>query len=128
MHRSSISQYEEGQLIARCLRGEKTAWDTMFECYHPQLVLVIRAMLHGEGALEQAEEIAAAVWSSLCIGSYARLRRYDPRVGRLIGYLGGLARREIGKGRRSRRTRYSRECLAATCTTRDPTPSITTAM
>jgi DNA-directed RNA polymerase specialized sigma24 family protein len=113
MHRSSISPCEEEQLIARCLRGENTAWETMFECYHPQLVLVIRAMLHGEGAIEQAEEIAAAVWSSLCSAAYARLRQYDPRAGRLLGYLASMARREISKGRRSKRTRYSRECMVA---------------
>ena len=30
MYRSSISPYEEERLVARCLRGEDTAWETMF--------------------------------------------------------------------------------------------------
>jgi len=113
MHRSSQPSSEEERLIARCLRGEDTAWETMFHLYHPQLVSIIKALLHGEGALEQAEEIAAAVWSSLCCEAYTRLRQYDPRAGRLLGYLASMARREIRSGRRSKRTRYSRECMAA---------------
>ena len=100
MYRSSISPYEEERLVARCLCGEDTAWETMFHLYHPQLVSIIKAMMHGEGAMEQAEEIAAAVWSSLCSEAYTRLRQYDPRVGRLLGYLASMARREIRRGRR----------------------------
>jgi len=113
MHLSSHPPYEEERLVARCLRGEDTAWETMFQHYHPRLVSIIKVMMHGEGALEQAEEIAAAVWSSLCSEAYTRLRQYDPRAGRLLGYLASMARREIRRGRRSKQIRYSRECMAA---------------
>ena len=113
MYRSSHSPYEEERLVARCLRGEDTAWETMFHLYHPQLVSIIKAMMHGESGMEQAEEIAAAVWSSLCGEAYTRLRQYDPQAGRLLGYLASMARREIRRGRRSERNRYSRECRAA---------------
>ena len=61
MNLSSLSRDEEERLVARCLRGE--------------------------GAMEQAEEIAAAVWSSLCGEAYTRLRQYDLRAGRLLTYL-----------------------------------------
>ena len=104
---------DEERLVARCLRGEASAWEMMFNLYHPQLVSIIKAMMHGEGAAEQAEEIAAAVWSSLCSEAFTRLRHFDPHVGRLLGYLANMARSEIRKGRRSKRSRYSRECMAA---------------
>ncbi len=92
---------DEERLVARCLRGEASAWEMMFNLYHPQLVSIIKAMMHGEGAAEQAEEIAAAVWSSLCSEAFTRLRHFDPHVGRLLGYLANMARSEIRKGRRS---------------------------
>jgi len=109
----SLALSEEERLVARCLRGEDTAWETMFHLYHPQLVSIIQALMQGEGATEQAEEIAAAVWSSLCSEAYTRLRQYDPRAGRLLGYLASMARREIQRGRRSQRNRHFRECMAA---------------
>ena len=113
MNRPSLPLSDEERLVARCLRGEDTAWETMFRSYHPQLVSIIKGLMHGEGAMEQAEEIAAAVWSSLCSEAFTRLRQYDPRAGRLLGYLASMARSEIRRGRRSKRSRYSRECIAA---------------
>ncbi len=113
MQLSSLSRDEEERLVARCLRGEDAAWELMFHLYHPQLLSIIRALMRGEGAMEQAEEIAAAVWSSLCSEAFTRLRQYDPRVGRLLGYLASMAQSEIRRGRRSKRSRYSRECMAA---------------
>ena len=86
----------------RCLRGEDTAWQTMFRLYHPQLVSIIKCLMHNESGIEQAEEIAAAVWSSLCSEAYTRLRQYDPRAGRLLVYLASMARKEIWRGRRAR--------------------------
>ncbi len=113
MQLSSLSRDEEERLVARCLRGEDAAWEMMFHLYHPQLLSIIRVLMRGEGAMEQAEEIAAAVWSSLCSEAFTRLRQYDPRAGRLLGYLASMARIEIRRGRRSKRNRYSRECMAA---------------
>ena len=69
--------------------------------------------MHGEGAMEQAEEIAAVVWSSLCSEAYTRLRQYDPQTGPLLGYLASMARREIQRGRRSKWRRYCPACMAA---------------
>jgi hypothetical protein len=113
MHLSSHPRSEEERLVARCLRGEDTAWETMFHVYHPQLVSIIKALMRGEGAVEQAEEIAAVVWSSLCSEADSRLRQYDARAGRLLVYLASMARREIWTGRRSERNRHLRECMAA---------------
>jgi DNA-directed RNA polymerase specialized sigma24 family protein len=100
---------EEEQLVARCLRGEDAAWTTLFHLYHPKLLTIIRWLIHNEGGAEQAEEVAATVWSSLCSEGYSRLRRYDPRAGRLLGYLSAVARREIWRRRRSDRSRSLRE-------------------
>ena len=113
MNLPSLSRDEEERLVARCLRGEDTAWEMMFHLYHPQLVSIITAMMHGEGAMEQAEEIAAAIWSSLCSEAFTRLRQYDPRAGRLLAYLASMARSEIRRARRSKRSRYSHKCMAA---------------
>jgi len=113
MQLPSLSRDEEERLVARCLRGEDAAWEMMFHLYHPQLLSIIRTLMHGEGAMEQAEEIAAAVWSSLCSEAFTRLRQYDPRVGPLLGYLKSLAKDEIRRGRRSKQSRCSRECMAA---------------
>jgi len=104
---------EEELIVTRCLRGEDTAWETMFQHYHPRLVSIIRVEMNGRGSPDQAEEIAASVWCSLCGEAYARLRRYDPRAGRLLAYLAGLARRVIWKRRREEQNRRSRECRAA---------------
>lgn len=113
MYRPSHPPYEEERLVAGCLRGEDTAWETMFDVYHPKLVSIINAILHGESGAEEAEEIAAVVWSSLCSEAFTRLREYDPHTGRLLGYLASIARREIWRERRSNRHRHFRESKAA---------------
>jgi hypothetical protein len=113
MYSSSHRPYDEERLVARCLRGEVTAWEMMFDLYNPKLMSIIKILLHRENGTEQAEDIASAVWSSLCSAPYTRLRRYDPQAGRLLSYLAAMARREIWRERRSMRSRYSRECSVA---------------
>ena len=97
MHRTSFSPYEEEGLVARCLRGEDTAWEVMFRLYHPRLVSIIKAEMNWQCSTDQAEEIAASIWCSLCSETYSRLRRYDPQIGGLLTYLRALSRREIWK-------------------------------
>jgi hypothetical protein len=104
---------EEERLVSRCLRVDAAAWRSLFQLYHPKLLIIIKFLIGDGSGTEQAEEIAAAVWSSLCSEGYSRLRRYDPRTGRLLTYLAAMARREIWKERRSERSRYSRECSVA---------------
>jgi hypothetical protein len=103
----------EERLVARCLWNDEEAWQIMFRDYHPRLVRRIKSMICGGDGTEQAEEIAAAVWSLLCSRDFPLLRRYDAKAGRLISYMAGLARRELWKMRRSARHRQSRESLAA---------------
>ena len=112
--RCSVQQsFDDVQLIARCLEGEDAAWEAMFHRYHPRLVSIIGSLIRGESGEEQAEEIAAAVWYTLCSQAYSRLRHYDQREGRLLGYLVGMARREIQQQRRAERNRHTRECKVA---------------
>lgn len=109
MCQSNHCSYDEVRLVALCLRGDDTSWETMFDLYHPKLVSIIKALMRGENGTDQAEEIAAAVWSSLCNKAFARLRRYDPETGRLLNFLAAQARREIWRNRRSQRCRHLRE-------------------
>jgi hypothetical protein len=113
MYQSSHFPDDEERLVARCLCGEVAAWETLFEVYHPKLVSIIEVLTRGEKGAEQAEDIAAAVWSSLCTEAGTRLRRYDPQTGKLLSYLAAMARREIWRQRRSKRSRYTRECSVA---------------
>jgi hypothetical protein len=103
---------DEEELVSRCLEGEEDAWETLFHLYHRDLVSIISSQLQRDDT-EQAEEIAARVWSTLLNDDCLRLRRYDARLGRLLNFLGGIARREIWKGRRAERNRHTREHRAA---------------
>jgi hypothetical protein len=113
MNWSSLSRDEEERLVARCLRGEDTAWEMIFHLYHPRLVSIIKAEMNWQCSTDQAEEIAASIWCSLCSETYSRLRRYDPEIGRLLTYLRALARREIWKKGREEKNRRSRERRSA---------------
>lgn len=109
MRHSDQAEPDLDRLIARCLQGEEAAWDVMFERYQPHLLSYVLYLLRGEGGVEQAEEIAAAVWCSLCSDSFVRLRKFDPAVGGLLRYLGLLARGEIWRRKRADRSRITRE-------------------
>ena len=114
--------YDDEATVAGCLRGENSAWEAMFRHYHPRLVSIIKAEMNWQCNTDQAEEIAASIWCSLCSESYALLRQYDPQVGRLLTYLKVLARGEIWKRRREEKNRRSRErCSARSEVTTDKT-------
>ena len=113
MHRPSFSPYEEEGLVTRCLLGEDTAWEVMFHLYHPRLVSIIKAEMNWQCSTDQAEEIAASIWCSLCSNAYSRLRRFDPQIGGLLTYLRALVRREIWKKTREEKNRRSRERRSA---------------
>jgi DNA-directed RNA polymerase specialized sigma24 family protein len=109
MHQIVHIPREEELLVERCLRGDETAWDLLFNMYHPRLVSIIRSLTRGGYLAAQPEEIAAEVWCTLCHGANARLRHFNPRMGRLIDYLAGIARRELWNLRRAERNRRFRE-------------------
>jgi hypothetical protein len=109
MHSIVYLPSEEEVLIERCLQGEHAAWEVMFKVYHPRLLAIIRSLTRGDYLVEQPDEIASAVWCTLCNQAYYRLRHFNPRMGRLIDYLAGMARREIWNVRRAARNRRFRE-------------------
>jgi hypothetical protein len=109
-----IVRTEEEWLVERCLHGDAAAWQDLFDLNNPPLLGIIRSSMGIGSSPEQAEEIAAAVWSSLCSQDYARLRRwYELGSGKLLYSLSALARREIWRWRRSERCRHFRECCVA---------------
>jgi hypothetical protein len=122
----SCITYDDEAIIAGCLRGENSAWEAMFRHYHPRLVSIIKAEMNWQCNTDQAEEIAASIWCSLCSESYSRLRQYDPQVGRLLTYLKALARGEIWNRRRAEKNRRSLERRSARseATTDETQPAI----
>lgn len=113
MHSCPLKPSDEAKLIARCLEGDESAWAILFGRYHQPLLLIVRSLIKNDSLAEPAEEITARVWCSLCGDTYSRLRRYDPRFGRLLDYLVGMARNEMLRGRRAERNRISREYRVA---------------
>jgi len=113
MHWYVPASSDEQGLVVRCLHGDERAWATLFSTYHPPLLLVVRSLTRGESRVEQAEEITAKVWCSLCSDGYSRLRRYDARLGGLLNFLVGMSRNEVLSSRRADRNRLSRECRVA---------------
>ena len=62
----SDQMYDDEATVAGCLRGENSAWEAMFRHYHPRLVSIIKAEMNWQCSTDQAEEIAASIWCSLC--------------------------------------------------------------
>ncbi len=105
---------DEARLVRRCLDGDREAWNTLFEVYQPHLLAIIRSLSRDAIGGEQAEDIASRVWYTLCNDpTYSRLRHFDPRLGRFLTYLTGIARKEIKRGQRAEGNRHLRESLAA---------------
>jgi DNA-directed RNA polymerase specialized sigma24 family protein len=113
MYHSNLSRHDEERLVACCLQGDLESWEMMFDLYHPRLVSTIRVLLRGVNGGQQAEDIAAAVWSLLWRDPDKRLRRYNPEAGRLLSFLTSIARRELSKERRSSQRRHFREFIVA---------------
>lgn len=105
---------EEQRLVARCMLGDKEAWATMFREYHPGLISYLKLLTRlwgGDG--EQAEEVAAAVWCSLYVGTDKALKRYNPEAGSLLRFLKFEARSVFSRWLRSEKRGRLRECKVA---------------
>ncbi|MBI3466180.1 MAG: sigma-70 family RNA polymerase sigma factor [Planctomycetes bacterium] len=103
------------QLVDRCLKGDPTAWDTMYHLFHHGLMASVKLLL-GPGAWDKnlVEEIVARVWYALVSRDGEVLDRFDPSRGcRLSTYLAQLARSEISRFFRSERRRRNRERTAS---------------
>lgn len=99
------------QLVDRCLNGDPSAWDAMYQLFHHGLMASVKLLL-GPGAWDRnlIEEIVARVWYSLVSRDGEVLDRFDPSRGcRLSTYLAQLARSEISRFFRSEQRRRNRE-------------------
>ncbi|MCC7087166.1 MAG: hypothetical protein IT427_19360 [Pirellulales bacterium] len=98
-------------LVGRCLNGDKSAWQEMYDQCQPKLLLSVRSLIGRNGhGVNLAEEIAARVWLSLVAANGVLLNRYDANRGsRLTTFLASLARHELLKHWRGEQRREDRE-------------------
>jgi len=87
--------FAEYALVERCRAGDQAAWSLLHATSHGPLLGPILKHLGRKNNLELAEEIAARVWASLVYENGRRLAAFDPGRGKLLRFLGALARQEI---------------------------------
>lgn len=105
----------DAKLVARCVAGEPAAWEMLYAQCHDSLCTGIRSMLRGSSFDDNlVDEIAARVWYALIDKDGQRLAKYSPTRGaRVITYIRGIARDEIGRHYRAEVRRRRRETVAA---------------
>ncbi len=84
---------DDEELVVRCLKNDRQAWNTLFTTCHPRIVARLCMLLgRRSNSLEIAHEIAAQVWLSLVADEGRALRHYNAGNGaRLFTYLNGIA-------------------------------------
>jgi DNA-directed RNA polymerase specialized sigma24 family protein len=99
------------ELVRRCLDGDFSGWQEMFDHCQPQLLATVRSLSKSDGGnTNLAEEIASRVWFSLVNMNGSLLERFDAHRGcRLTTFCNALARHELLKYWRSERRRENRE-------------------
>ena len=83
------------ELLAKCLEGQKRAWDAFVERYAPVIFAAVRGTLRGRGAAgeeQTAEDIAQDVFLRLIKNDLRLLRTYDPGRASLTTWLTIVAR------------------------------------
>ncbi|MBI2826666.1 MAG: hypothetical protein HYX69_18490 [Planctomycetia bacterium] len=101
-------------LVERCLDGDHSAWNELYDEFHEPLVLSIQLLL-GRSAKRQdlVDDIAAKVWFTVVDEEGKLLGRFDASRGcRLSTFLAGIARNEISGYFRAERRRAIREARA----------------
>jgi DNA-directed RNA polymerase specialized sigma24 family protein len=101
-------------LVKRCLGGDVTAWQEMFDLCQPHLLVSIRSVLKPYGLnTNLAEEIAARVWFSLVGANGNLLERFDAQRGcQLTTFVSALARHELLMYWRTEKRQRKREQAA----------------
>jgi DNA-directed RNA polymerase specialized sigma24 family protein len=99
----------EARLVQRCLDGDEAAWRALFDCYHPQVLRYVAALVGPAADREElTQEVAGRFWLALLVRGRARLRYFDPARGRLASFLFAIAAQQLlnlvrARGRRGRR-------------------------
>lgn len=100
---------QDRKLIERCLKGQSSAWETLYEQCHASVCDGIRSLLTCRNE-ELVDEIAASVWYRLVCDGCKLLASYDAakRV-RLASYLGAISKNAVRDYLRSERRRRHRQ-------------------
>ena len=82
------------QILAKCLEGQKPAWDAFVDRYGPVILAAVRHLLRVRGRAEQAtaEDIVQDVFLRLIKNDLRLLRSYDPVRASLATWLTIIAR------------------------------------
>ena len=98
------------ELVGRCLSGDASAWEELYEQHHETLLAAIESMFR-QTTLDPnlAEEIAGRVWYTIVTKRAVVLKRFDPARGRLTSFLINVAKNEAGILFRSEKRRRVRE-------------------
>jgi DNA-directed RNA polymerase specialized sigma24 family protein len=87
---------DDRSLVDLCLAGDPAAIDRLIRRCHPRVLAVVTRRLgarHRDGELPA--ELAQRFWCWLVGRGWDPLGRFDPRLGSIDAYLGGLARGRV---------------------------------
>jgi hypothetical protein len=105
---------DDRSLVDLCLAGDAAAIDRLIRRCHPGVLRAIGNALglrHRNGELPA--EIAQRFWCQLVRRGWSLLDRFDPQLGSLDAYLGGLARSQVRSFFRQLRRARRREARLA---------------
>jgi DNA-directed RNA polymerase specialized sigma24 family protein len=111
------SPYPSGSdpsLLARCLSGDRLAWEEFCEACTPELRRLVRFFLGRNRDDDTTEEIVASVWYALLRDDARILRRYAPERSACLGcYLAGIVRCHVCRYVRAESERSRHACQLA---------------
>ena len=109
---------KEKKLVDRCVRGEVSAWEELYEQHHPALMRSVAILLGSRGADRNlVDELAAQVWYCLVDEDGALLGRFSPKRGaRLNTFIRAVAKDVTSRYFRTEQRRRERELMAARTT------------
>ena len=119
------SHRQDQQLANRCLAGEVGAWEELYGCHHPSLLVSIRVLL-GRGSADEdlVDEISAQVWYALVANDGTLLAKYESKRGAsLATFLRAVAKDLVSRHFRSERRRQRRESASLVQRPRHQVPS-----
>ncbi|MDY0167977.1 MAG: hypothetical protein RBS80_15620 [Thermoguttaceae bacterium] len=101
-------------LLARCLSGDRPAWEEFYEACTPELRRLVRFFLRTQRDDNTIEEIVASVWYALLRDDARVLRRYAPERSTCLGcYLAGVVRCHVCRHERAESERLLHVCQLA---------------
>lgn len=105
----------EKKLVDRCVRGDVSAWEELYENHHPALLRSIAVLLGTKKSDRNlVDELAAQVWYSLVDEDGSLLSRFCPTHGaRLNTFIRAVAKDVTYRYFRTEQRRRKRELTAA---------------